>query len=430
MADTLDFGNEPITTQVSDDKSPSNNPVANTDDVVDVNGGEPETDTTDKTEPNTDKQSDDSKDDKQHDDKSTDSSKGELEAGTEIEFDGNVYTVDEHHNIVDKDGNVFKKAEEVAEWLKENEVNDSDTDDDFSINKIQELVGVEVTDEEGNPVEFNNTAEGVASYIKSVIDTKSNEIQEATINKFYQDNPLVKNFVDYVAVTGTYEGFGDIKDRSNIVLDKNNEAQLESVIRAAAKEFGNSSLSDNYIKYLRENGGLYDEASTQLQNLVNHDKQIRDEITRQAYLARQQEEQELEEYWKRVNQVITSKKIGNYQIPESFTKEVDGKKVVYNIKDFYDYVSRSSFVDENGNHITAYQKDLNAMSDDEVLNNELLDAYLHFTGGSYKDLINMAINEAEVRRLKVKAKEHRAVRSVKVKKPANNTNNIQDIALT
>ena len=430
MADTLDFGNEPITTQVSDDKSPSNNPVANTDDVVDVNGGEPETDTTDKTEPDTDKQSDDSKDGKQHDDKSTDSSKGELEAGTEIEFDGNVYTVDEHHNIVDKDGNVFKKAEEVAEWLKENEVNDSDTDDDFSINKIQELVGVEVTDEEGNPVEFNNTAEGVASYIKSVIDTKSNEIQEATINKFYQDNPLVKNFVDYVAVTGTYEGFGDIKDRSNIVLDKNNEAQLESVIRAAAKEFGNSSLSDNYIKYLRENGGLYDEASTQLQNLVNHDKQIRDEITRQAYLARQQEEQELEEYWKRVNQVITSKKIGNYQIPESFTKEVDGKKVVYNIKDFYDYVSRSSFVDENGNHITAYQKDLNAMSDDEVLNNELLDAYLHFTGGSYKDLINMAINEAEVRRLKVKAKEHRAVRSVKVKKPANNTNNIQDIALT
>lgn len=430
MADTLDFGNEPITTQASDDKSPSNNPVANTDDVVDVNGGEPDTDTTDKTEPDTNKKPNDSKDDKQHDDKSTDSSKGELEVGTEIEFDGNIYTIDENHNIVDKDGNVFKKAEEVAEWLKENDVNDSDTDDDFSINKIQELVGVEVTDEEGNPVEFNNTAEGVASYIKSVIDTKSNEIQEATINKFYQDNPLVKNFVDYVAVTGTYEGFGDIKDRSNIVLDKNNEAQLESVIRAAAKEFGNSSLSDNYIKYLRENGGLYDEASTQLQNLVNHDKQIRDEITRQAYLARQKEEQELEEYWKRVNQVITSKKIGNYQIPESFTKEVDGKKVVYNIKDFYDYVSRSSFVDENGNHITAYQKDLNAMSDDEVLNNELLDAYLHFTGGSYKDLINMAINEAEVRRLKVKAKEHRAVRSVKVKKPANNTNNIQDIALT
>ena len=430
MVDTLDFGNEPITTPVSDDKSPSNNPVANTDEVVDVNGGEPDTDTTDKTEPNPDKQPDDSKDDKQPDDKSADSSKGELEVGTEIEFYGNVYTVDENHNIVDKDGNVFKKVEEVAGWLKENDVNDSDTDDDFSISKIQELVGVEVTDDEGNPVEFNNTAEGVASYIKSVIDTKSNEIQEATINKFYQDNPLVKNFVDYVAVTGSYEGFGDIKDRSNIVLDKNNEAQLESVIRAAAKEFGNSSLSDNYIKYLRENGGLYDEASTQLQNLVNRDKQIRDEITRQAALARQQEEQELAEYWKRVNQVITSKKIGNYQIPESFTKEVDGKKVVYNIKDFYDYVSRSSFVDENGNHITAYQKDLNAMSDDEVLNNELLDAYLHFTGGSYKDLINMAINEAEVRRLKVKAKEHRAVRSVKVKRPANNTNNIQDIALT
>ena len=102
---------------------------------------------------------------------------------------------------------------------------------------------------------------------------------------------------------------------------------------------------------------------------------------------------------------------------------------MFNIKDFYDYCSKPAFTDGNGNKITAYQRDLNAMSDEEVMNNELLNAYLHFTGGSYKDLANMAINEAEVRKLKVKAKEHRAIKTVKITKPASKQSNISDIAL-
>ena len=61
-------------------------------------------------------------------------------------------------------------------------------------------------------------------------------------------------------INGTPKGFGDIPDRSGIVIDPENKMQQEAIIRMAAKEFGNESLNDNYIKYLNDSGSLFDEA--------------------------------------------------------------------------------------------------------------------------------------------------------------------------
>lgn len=424
--DSLEFGGEQ-TTQTTVDTTVDNKPVTQPDEEgEDINGGAKDKEELDNKGEEGNKE-EGNKEDKQGDDDN--SSTGELEVGTEIEFDGVTYTIDDNHNLVDKDGKVFKKADELDAWLKEQEVEEEEEEDNgVNLSAIQQEVGVEVTDESGNPVEFSNDAKGVAAYVNAVLDLQRGEIQEATINKFYQDNPLVKNFIDYVTVNGTYEGFGELKDRSNIVLDKDNDRQLEAVIRMAANEFGNSSLSDNYIKYLRDNGGLYDEAVIQLENLVNYDKQVRADIEQRATAARKQEQEELAEYWKKIDTIVKSRTIGGYKIPESFTKEVDGKKMMFSINDFYDYCSKPKFKDANGNLITAYQRDLNAMSDEDVMNNDLINAYLHFTGGSYKDLANMAINEAEVRRLRVKAKEHRAAKSVRISRPAK-SNKADDIAL-
>ena len=40
--------------------------------------------------------------------------------------------------------------------------------------------------------------------------------------------------------------------------------------------------NDNYIKYLKDSGGLYDEAKAQLEALVEKDKQVRQQIAQQA----------------------------------------------------------------------------------------------------------------------------------------------------
>lgn len=341
----------------------------------------------------------------------------DLEEGTEVEFDGQTYTIDSNGNLVDKDNNIFKKAEDVAKWLQENEITDSDNDGSLSLAAIQEALGVEINDENGNPVEFTDDAQGVKSYIDSVINLRTTEIQQGTINKMFNDMPMLKDFINYVQLTGSPKGFGDIPDRSGIQIDKDNPEQQKVILRMAAQEFGNKSLSETYIKYLQDSGALYDEAKAQLEALIGKDKAYRQQLEERAQAARDQEAQEIREYWQGVSDRINTRAIGGYKLPETFVKEVNGQKQTLNINDFYDYVSSARFSDEQGNAMTGYQRDLQNLTNEQALDRELIDAWLMFTGGSYKDLVNMEVQKEKVRVLKQKAKQQRSTRTIKVKKP-------------
>lgn len=376
-------------------------------------------------------QSDDTgKDGNQNNQDTNNSSTGELAVGDTLEFEGSTYTVDRDGNLVDDKGSIFKQANEVSDWLKSMDVDDNDqTDGGLNLASIQEALGVTVTDSDGKAVEFTDDAAGVKAYVNSVIDLKSNELQTAAINKLYSDNPLLKQFNDYVQLTGSPRGFGEIPDRSGIQVEKDNEAQQIAIIRMAAQEFGNKSLNENYIKYLRDSGGLYDEARNQLQALAEKDIAVRKEIETRAAAKRQEEAENVANYWKNVSNVINGRMIAGYKLPESFTKEVNGQKVVITPNDFYNYLSKASEQDADGNRVTGYQKDLSNLSDADYLNRELLDAWLMFTGGTYKDLIDMAVKEDKVRQLRVKSKEQRTAKSVKIIRKANSKADINDIIL-
>lgn len=359
------------------------------------------------------------------------SSTGELEAGTEIEFEGAVYTVADNGDLVDKDGNIFKEAKDVKAWLDGNTIDDNTNDNnELSIDAIRNEVGVDITDEEGKPVEFTNDAKGVKSYIESVIALSSKNIKDGAINKLFSDNPLLKQFIDYVEVTGSPKGFGDIPDRSGIKLDKDNNEQLKAIIRMAAQEFGNKSLNESYIKYLETSGALYSEATAQLEALVGKDKAYRKEIEAQAQAAREKEQQDITEYWQNVSNRIQNRVIGGYKIPDSFVIENNGQKITVTPEDFYKYVANATVEDGDGNTMTGYQRDLSKLSNEEALDKELLDAWLMFTGGSYKDLIDMAIKEDKVRRLVIKSKEQRSARTIKINKPNKSKVNPDDIILS
>lgn len=356
-------------------------------------------------------------------------STGELNVGDQIEVDGITYTIAENGDLVDDKGNIFKEAKDVAEWLKSMNVKGEDEEYPLTLSSIQEAIGITVTDENGKTIEFTEDAEGVKSYIDSVIALRSNELQQAAVNRLYQDNPLLKQFQDYVQLKGTAKGFGDIPDRSGIKLDKNNEAQLVAVIKMAAQEFGNKSLNDNYIKYLRDSGDLYDEATNQLAALVDKDKAYRQQIETQAAEQRKQEADNLKNYWEKVNNMINSRVINGYKIPDSFTREIDGKKIVITPTDFFKYLSEASVEQADGSKVTAYQNDLAKLTDDEFMAREMLDAWLMFTGGTYKDLIDMAVKENEVRRLVVRSKQSRSAKTVKVVKKQDGKTSIDEIVL-
>lgn len=430
----IDFGNNP-TPQVTNNGGNGDQGDPNNGNKPDINGGNPDPNgKTDLNDPNNNKGNGDpnNPDDNggnngnnggegnQGNDPNN-SSTGGLEPGTNIEFDGANYTVDENGNIVDDKGTVFKKADEVEAWLKEMNVDNGqqqgNDDEPLTVAAIQKSIGIEVTDENGKPVEFTNDAEGVNSYIKSVIDLKSNELQEAAINKLYADNPLLKQFQDYVQLTGTPRGFGDIPDRSGIELDKDNENQLVAVIKMAASEFQNKSLNDNYIKYLKDTGSLYDEAKAQLANLQERDKAIRDDITKKAEEQRKAQIQQVEDYWNNIHKTIDSRNLGGYKLPESFVKEVNGKKITCTPNDFFDYLSKLTETDENGNRITKYQKDRNSQSAEDAMATDLLYGWLMYTGGTYKDLVDMAIKDNRVQTLRITSKNNATHRTVKINKP-------------
>lgn len=339
----------------------------------------------------------------------------ELEAGTELEIDGKSYTIAENGDIVDKDGNVFKEAKDVKEFLKENEP--VDEDEEINLDSIKEAIGIDVKDEQGNAVEFPDTPQGVKDYVDAVVSIRTNEVAQGAVNKLFMDNPMLKQFIDYVKITGSPRGFGDIPDRSGIVLDKDNENQLAAVIRMAAEEFGNASMDEAYIDFLKTSGRLYDTAKSQLDALVAHDKQIREEIEQRAEQARQEELAELNEYWNGVHEAIDKGQIGKYKLPETFVVDRNGQKVTLTREDFYDYVSKSTEQDEDGNAITGYQKDLSKLTNEAHLNRELLDAYLLFTGNSYDSLVNMAIKDEQVKKLVIKSKQNKARSQVKINKP-------------
>ena len=361
------------------------------------------------------------------------SSTGGLEAGTQLDIDGKPYTVDDKGNIVDDKGNVFKQASEVNDWLKTVQTSNGDdnTDDkEITVASIQKALGVEITDENGNPTEFTNDAAGVKSYVEDVINLKSAELQQAAVNKVFNDNPLLKQFADYLVVNnGNPYGFGQLPDRSTIELDKTNETQQEAIIRMAAQEFGNKAVNDNYIQYLKQTGGLYDEAKVQLANLVEKDNNLRKQLETEAEQRRAQEEQEIDKYWNNVNNVIDSGIVGGYKLPESFVKEVNGTKVTLNRKDFFNYLSKPAVTDEQGNTMTGYQRDLANLSDEDALAKEMLDAWLMFTGGTYKDLINMAVKEDNVRKLKIMSEKQRNAKSIKIVTKRSGKTDINDLML-
>lgn len=358
-----------------------------------------------------------------------DSSTGELSEGDTLELDGVTYRVDNKGNIIDDKGSIFKEAKDVKDWLKSLDVEEDNTQNtDSNLALVQEALGVSITDAEGNEVEFTDNAEGIKSYVNSVLDLKSKELQEAAVNSLFAANPMLKQFNDYVKITGTAKGFGEIPDRTNIRIDKDNEAQQVAIIKMAAQEFGNKTLNDNYIKYLKDNGALYDEASAQLKSLQQKDYQVRQEIEQQAEAQRKEEAKSVQAYWDNVDKIVRSRVIAGHKIPETFVKEVDGKKITLTPNDFYNYLSRP-IKDENGNTVTGYQRDLANLSNEDYLNKEMLDAWLMFTGGSYKDLVDMAVKEEQVRKLRLKSKEQRTNKTVKIIKKPRGKVDMNDIVL-
>lgn len=334
-----------------------------------------------------------------------------LEEGTTLEIGDAKYTVDKDGNVVDSNGNIFKEASQVSEWMKEFE-NVEETTSDISIDSIKAAIGIEITDDNDKPIVFDNTVEGIKSYVDSVIETSKQEHYDTAINTLYQKYPIVKDVINYYVANGnSLEGFGQVPDRSGIEIDENNEAQQEQIIRTAWSERKQRGDVNSYINYLKSSGTLLATAKEELDGLKEADAQYKRDIEAKAAAEEKEKIETLERYWNGVHDIIKSRKIAGYQIPESIVITRDGQKLSVTPEDFFNYIYR---VDKEGK--SAYERDLEAETPDVRRDDEILRAYLKYVGGNYSNLVDMAINEKNVATLKLRAKQHNAS-AIRVTKP-------------
>lgn len=337
----------------------------------------------------------------------------ELKEGYTLTVEDKTYTVDKDGNLVDEQGNVFKKAEEVKDWLKEFSVEDDDNTE-IDLAKIQEALDYEVTDEDGNAIEYENNIEGIKAYINDVIETSKLEHYETAVNTLYQKYPILKEVLDYYIANGnSLEGFTETPDRSNIQIDDNNEEQQIEIIKTLWKEQGIKGDVQQYIDYLKSTKTLYSTSQSALQTLQEIDEDNRKAFEAEAERKQQEDYEREVQHWTNIKNIIDSKEIAGYKIPDNITISRNGQKVSVTPNDFFNYLYR---VDNENKSM--YQRDLEAEDPKDSLNDAILRAYLKFTGGSYADLVNMAINQEKVNNLKLKAKQTGS-KSIKIAKPAN-----------
>lgn len=347
----------------------------------------------------------------------------ELAEGTELQIGEDIYTVDKDGNVIDKDGNIFKEAKDVKSWMDSFETEEEDPKDEISIKTIQKALDITITDENDKEIEFDNTPEGVKAYVEQVIESSREEHYNTAIQSLYAKYPFVEDMINYYTANGnSLDGYNEVPDRSNVVIDENNEEQQEYIIKTAWKEQNRKGNVDSYIQYLKSTGNLYTTAQEELEGLQESDKQYREEMQRQAKEAETERINAAKKYWNDVHEVIKSRQISGYSIPESIVVNRDGKKTTATAEDFFNYVYQ---VDKNGK--SRYNYDLEAEDPKARLQDDILRAFLKFTGGSYSNLVDMAINKKEVGKLILKSKENKKP-SISVRKPAPKNNN-KDIDL-
>lgn len=354
----------------------------------------------------------------QVDNQQQDSSMGEvkLSEGDTINIDGVDYTIDAEGNAIAADGTVFRTATELAELIAQNGSEPS------VLNQLQTRFGSDFKDENGNPIVFDDNEEGIAAYVETVVQSRVEEAQIAAINNLFETYPQVEQVINHLKLNGTLDDFVEIPDRSQITVSKDNEEQQATFIREEWKLSGKKGDVNKFIDYCKNAGILYDTAV--------ESKEAVDSIY-ESRLAEQKEQVEAKEaaaaaeekaYWDNVEKTISKGELLGYSIPEQIQCNKDGKKVMLSRKDFLKYVSTP--VDSEGN--TAYMLDEAKVDSDARMQDDLLKAFLRFTGGDYASLVGMAVNKQKVLSIRTAAAQTTGKRTVIINSKGNNSKTVDN----
>jgi hypothetical protein len=365
-----------------------------------------------------------------------------------IEIDGKDYSLNENGDAIDSEGKVVMSKADIEQHSKspkgeEEDASEGDPKGDeeeaeVSIADIQKVSGIELYDNEGKPVEYEMTVEGLAKREKDIKDTFLKQGQETALQEFFNSNPDLYNALLFKQKNGSLEGFvnkGRYADTE--FKDKDEDFLYNTIVEAEIKRGRSPEQAKRIANYSKNDGKLKDDGKDAYDYLVDLDKKEEEQIK----LKQDQEYAERLDRYKNhyglyydekgkevvvdnegsvYNKVVTKGEIKGLTIPlEGLkVKRSDGTVKTYSRRDIFNYVAMAA--DPKTGMTQAQLDEANKLSNVD----ELLFRYLYnLTGGKMEQLVERKVLEGTAKRIKIKRKD------VQTGKASDNTKKSKQVAL-
>lgn len=325
-----------------------------------------------------------------------------LTEGQVIDLDGVELTIDKEGNAIDNTGKVIKSSTELTDLLKTGTQTQTQSNDTDYIKEIQTKTNLVINDDQGQPVTYENTVEGISKYAEDVFTTGKNIGAVEYEKKILSEFPIIKDVITHLRLNGSLEGFTNKVDYRKITLDEKDDSQWLGIYVAAQTKRGISEEEARVTaKYFKEDGKLKEMAQKSLLYLSTTQSQEEANLENQLKVQQQQEVEDNNTYWSEVQKVVLKEgkiKLGTeeFVIPKVMRITENGKTVTKSPTDFWNYVNvpKRYNIDNEIVEMTEHQFDLYQKDSKRNVNDDVYDALNMFLKNDKSQLIKAQLNTA------------------------------------
>lgn len=356
----------------------------------------------------------------------------------EVEIDGETYTIDENGNAI-KDGNIVYTKEQLEEMSEDDDDNDDSEDDSVvTINDIAKLSGINLVDDNGNPIEYEWSEEGLAKREADVYTLGKQEGFKDGFTQYLNENPDIAAIIEYKNRFGTIEGYSNTIDYSKMSLPES-EDELMNLIYAAEIQRGNPpERAKKIAEFAKANNDLANDAKLSLDYLKkNQEQEIKNRQQQIAIQEQQERQQEIAFYGvdyingKEVvvpeakgslyDCIVNKGTLKNYQIPiEGITIKSENGIKKMSRKEVFDYLSKPVKEIDGVYYTQAQLDEISKINDPQEY---ALRCIANLNGG-ISNLVEKKIAEKEIKRLRSLKEDKNRAKGKVTKKSENNTGKI------
>lgn len=239
---------------------------------------------------------------------------------------------DDDGNLVNTKGEIIVKKEDVAAHLEKQgkEKDKGKPGDEAIVTKVQKAIGIEVKDENGKPVVYEDTEEGLVNYTADAITVGV----EAQINSFLEQNPRLVAFARHLAAGKNEADFFSLPNsdwsKAKIVDgDAGKEGRLEIIKANVVRKGFSEKEAKEYVDMIVGSGKEAEKAKEALVELQAWQTKQTEEQDKADAKARKEEEEKTLNYWNAVKDIVVTKgNLEDINIPVGIRQ------------DFFDYLSK------------------------------------------------------------------------------------------